>query len=100
MGIISAPGRQTPMKITLRPYVPEDAARVVEIVNAAARLTTHTRRAVVDGAGNVRLARYVPLHSARVVATTADGGVIGYAYAADKEGGIVVETGGAVHPDY
>ncbi len=57
-------------------------------------------RAVVDAVGNIRHQRYVPVCSAKVVAVNDRDEIVGYAYLADKENGIVTETGGAVHPEY
>jgi mycothiol synthase len=85
---------------TLRPYRSDDAGPVVALVNAHALQTTGGRRAVVDAVGNVRLARYVPVASDKVVAVSNDGEVVGYAYLANRDQAIVYEIGGAVHPDY
>lgn len=84
----------------LRSYTPSDAPAVVAVVNADAAATMGVRRAVLDGLGHVRLARYVPPASDRVVAVDPAGQVVGYAYLADREQHIVYEVGGAVHPSY
>ncbi|MCA9951659.1 MAG: GNAT family N-acetyltransferase [Anaerolineales bacterium] len=84
---------------TLRPYKHSDARAVVKVLNAAAQ-SIHIQRAVVDNVGNVRLIHYVPLTSKKVVVTTTQNKVVGYAYLADKEQHIIYEVGGAVHPDY
>ena len=84
----------------LRPYTPADAQAVVAVINADGAATMGVRRALVDGAGNVRLARYVPPASDKVVAVDPAGRLAGYAYLADREQHIVYEVGGAVHPDY
>ncbi len=88
------------MNFSLRPYTPADASEVVEVINTDATHTLGKRRAVVDGAGNVRMMRYVPPASQKVVATTVDDLIVGYAYLSDKEYSIVTEVGGAVHPTY
>ena len=85
---------------TLRPYTRADAPHVVEVVNADAAQTIGVRRAVVDNARNVRLMRYVPPASDKVVATGARNEIVGYAYLANKDQSIVTEVGGAVHPRY
>src|SRR4028118_268832 len=85
---------------TLRPYIRADAPHVVEVVNADAAQTIGARRAVVDDVGNVRLIRYVPPTSDKVVAINADNVIVGYAYLADRDQAIVTEVGGAVHPRY
>ena len=85
---------------TLRPYTPADAPHVVEVVNADAAQTIGVRRAVVDDVGNVRLIRYVPPTSDKVVAIDAHNEIVGYAYLADKDQAIVTEVGGDVHPRY
>lgn len=87
-------------KFDLRPYTPADAGVVVQLINAAAAQTLGVQRAVLDAVGTVRLSRYVPNSSAKVVATTPTGEVVGYAYVADQERAIVFELGGAVHPHY
>lgn len=86
--------------VSLRPYTPADAAQVVEVINADAAQTIRIRRAVVDSAGNVRLLRYMPLASRRVVATNPSNEIVGYAYHANRDSAIVSEVGGAVHPRY
>jgi GNAT superfamily N-acetyltransferase len=86
-------------EFNLRPFAPSDAQVVVHLINAAAQ-PLNTQRAVVDGAGNVRLARYVPPVSQKVVVTNRQNEVVGYAYLADRDQHIVYEVGGAVHPDY
>lgn len=85
--------------VTIRPYARADAALVVRLVNAAAARTMGIRRAVVDGVGHVRLARYVPASGERVVAVDERDVPVGYAYLSSTEQGIVYETGGAVRPD-
>lgn len=88
------------LQYQLRPYTPADAEAVVAVVNADAAATIGVRRALVDGVGNVRLARYVPPASEKVVAIDPSGRLAGYAYLADREQHIVYEVGGAVHPDH
>lgn len=83
----------------LRSYTSFDAPAVVDLVNADAVETLNARRAVVDAAGNVRLSRYVPATSERVVVANSQHDLVGYAYLADKEQAIVYEVGGAVHPN-
>ena len=86
--------------VTLRPYRRADAPYVVDVVNADAAQTIGVRRAVVDGVGNVRLSRYVPLTSEKVVALDGHGEIIGYAYLNSSDHGIIGEVGGAVHPKH
>lgn len=81
---------------TLRNYQTTDAPQVVAMLNA--RL--NTPRAVVDGAGNIRLIRYVPFSSSKAVVEDSQGQIVGYAYVADKENSFVFETGGGVHPEH
>jgi mycothiol synthase len=88
----------TPPEFTLRPYAPRDAPTVVELINAAASRTMGVRRATIDGAGNLRLSRYVPSGSEKVVAVNAQNIPIGYAYLAPSEQYVLYELGGAVHP--
>jgi GNAT superfamily N-acetyltransferase len=83
----------------LRPYTISDAESAVSLINAAAQ-SIGIRRAVVDGIGQVRLSRYVPPGSQKIVVTTPEEAIIGYAYLTNKEASIVYEIGGAVHPDY
>ncbi|HUS13804.1 MAG TPA: GNAT family N-acetyltransferase [Chloroflexia bacterium] len=87
-------------EITLRPYAPADAPHVVALVNADAGHRIAARRAVLDGAGHVRLVRYVSPSSAKVVAVDERGALMGYSYVSVGDHGIVSETGGAVHPDH
>lgn len=86
--------------IRLRAYQPADAAQVVALINANAEQTIGVPQAVVDAAGNVRLARYVPPSSQKVVALNQQAQPVGYAYFVSREQGIVNEMGGAVHPAY
>ncbi|HUG34447.1 MAG TPA: GNAT family N-acetyltransferase [Anaerolineales bacterium] len=81
---------------SLREYNRTDATHVVAMLNA----NRTTPRAVVDGAGNIRLIRYVPFSSSKTVVEDAQGQIVGYAYVADKENSFVFETGGGVHPEY
>lgn len=80
----------------LRSYQRKDAADVVAMLNAK----RESPCAVVDGAGNIRLIRYVPFSSSKAVVEDANGQVVGYAYVADKENSFVFETGGGVHPEH
>ena len=84
----------------LRPYTTPDVQAVVEVINADSQKTLGYPRAVTDSVGNLRMVRYVPLSSDKVVAVIEQGKIVGYAYIADKENGIVTEVGGAVHPGY
>lgn len=84
------------MKYQLRNYKTSDAANVVAMLNAK----RESPRAVVDGAGNIRLIRYVPFSSSKAVIEDESGNIVGYAYVADKENNFVLETGGGVHPDH
>ena len=79
--------------ILIRPLAHEDGYATVAVVNAAGG------RAVVDASGRVRLARYLPPGTEQVVGVDGSGAVVGYAYLAYREGLLVQETGGAVHPD-
>ncbi len=81
---------------TLRNYIPADAPQAVDMLNA----NRASPRAVVDGAGNIRLIRYVPFSSSKAVVEDEQKNVVGYAYVADKENNFVFETGGGVHPDH
>jgi len=83
----------------LRPYTSSDAQAVVDVINAASMHELGFPRAVVDAVGNIRHQRYVPLSSEKVIAVNDKDEIVGYAYLADKENGIVTETGGAVNPD-
>lgn len=87
-------------KYYLRPYISDDAQAVVDLINAASMRELGFPRAVVDAVGNIRHQRYVPLSSRKVIAVNDEDVVIGYAYLADKENAIVMETGGVVHPSY
>lgn len=84
---------------SLRSYIRSDADAVVQVVNTAAAQTIGVPQAVVDRVGNVRLARYVPETSEKVVALSPQNDVVGYAYLANVEQHIVFEVGGAVRPD-
>lgn len=86
--------------VWLRPFAPADARRVAAVLNADAALIRGGRRAVLDGAGNVRMNRYVPPASHQIVALGAAGEIVGYAYLANRDQGVIWETGGAVHPDW
>jgi GNAT superfamily N-acetyltransferase len=85
---------------TLRNYVSSDTQAVVDVINANSQKSLGYPCAVVDGVGNLRMARYVALSSEKVVAVNAQDEIVGYAYVADKENGIVTEVGGAVHPEH
>ena len=84
----------------LRPYTSLDVQSVVNVINADALKTLGYPRAVIDGVGGLRMVRYVPLSSDKTVAINAQDEIVGYAYVADKENGIVTELGGAVHPQH
>ena len=84
----------------LRPYTTLDTQSVVEMINADSLKTLGYPRAVIDGVGDLRMVRYVPSSSEKVVAVNTQGEIVGYAYVADKENGIVTELGGAVHPQH
>lgn len=84
----------------LRPYESSDVQTVVDVINAASIREPGFPRAVVDAVGNIRHQRYVPLSSEKTVAVNEKDEVVGYAYLADKENAIVMETGGAVHAEY
>ncbi|MBC7877369.1 MAG: GNAT family N-acetyltransferase [Anaerolineales bacterium] len=84
------------MSYLLREYKISDTKNVVAMLNAKREI----QRAVVDGAGNIRLIRYVPLSSSKAVVEDEQGQMVGYAYVADKENSFVFETGGGVHPDH
>jgi GNAT superfamily N-acetyltransferase len=86
--------------VAIRPYDDADAPLVVQLINAAVARTIGVRRAVVDAVGQVRLMRYVPVNSERVVAVDAHNVPIGYVYLAPMEQYILNETGGAVHPNH
>lgn len=77
---------------SLRRYEPADAAAVVQLLNAGGQ-PYGLKRAVVAGAGQVRLNRYVPPSSQKVVAVDQQNQIVGYAYLADRDGRIVFETG-------
>ncbi len=81
---------------TLRNYQLTDAPQVVAMLN----MGRTTPCAVVDGAGNIRLIRYVPLSSSKAVVKDSQGQIVGYAYVTDKENSFVFETGGGVHPGH
>jgi L-amino acid N-acyltransferase YncA len=81
---------------TLRNYEKTDALQVVAMLNA----DRTTPRALVDGAGNIRLIRYVPFSCSKVVVEDSHGQIVGYAYVADKENNFVFETGSGIHPEH
>jgi mycothiol synthase len=87
-------------EFTLRPFDSNDVPQVVDVINADALRSIKIPRAVVDGVGNIRMMRFVPDSSEKVVALNSKGDVVGYAYLADKENGILTEVGGAVSPAY
>jgi GNAT superfamily N-acetyltransferase len=90
---------QAQTRFTLRPYLPDDAQRVVDVVNAAVFQTMGVRGAVLDNAGNVQLSRwYVPVTSEQVVVTDVHNTLAGFAYHATSPPYIVSAVGGAVHP--
>jgi mycothiol synthase len=84
--------------IRLRPYHPNDAAQVTQLINYGANLVSLAHRAVVDGEGRVRLQRYVPPSSECVVAIGDALGLVGYAYLAEREPRLVFETGAFARP--
>lgn len=84
----------------LRPCTLADAPQVVEVINMSTALTIGVKQAVVDNVGNIRLAHYVSPTSEKVVVTNAQNEIVGFAYCAKTERGIISEVGGAVHADY
>lgn len=87
-------------EFSLRPYRVTDAPQVVELINAEARQALGIQRARLDGVGNVRLMRYVPASSQKVVAINSQQQIIGYAYVVNRDQWVIYEMGGTVHPDY
>lgn len=87
-------------EFSLRPFDPNDVPQVVDVINADALRSIKIPRAVIDSVGNLRMMRFVPDSSKKVAALNSKGDVVGYAYLADKENGIVTEVGGAVSPSY
>ncbi len=87
-------------EFTLRPFNSNDVSRVVDIINADAMQSIKVPRAVVDGVGDIRMMRFVPSSSEKIIAVNLQGDIVGHAYLADKENGIVTEVGGAVSPAY
>ncbi len=84
------------MAYTRREYQSTDVAEIAAMLNARRDIP----RAVVDGAGNIRLVRYVPFSSSKTVIEDEQGQLVGYAYVADKENSFIFEVGGGVHPDH
>ena len=84
------------MYYTLRNYKSSDARNVVMMLNTGRAEPC----ALVDNAGNIRLIRYVPLSSNKVVIEDSLGKIVGYAYVTDKESSFIFEAGGGVHPDH
>jgi GNAT superfamily N-acetyltransferase len=84
---------------TLRPFRHDDMLSVVALLNAASERALGIRRAVIDGAGDLRLARYVAPDSEKIVAVDAQDRPAGYLYLVPSERNILFEMGGAVHPD-
>lgn len=82
-----------------RPYTSSHAQAVVELINAGSMKTVGFPRAVVDAVGHIWAFKYVPFSSEKVVAVNSTGQVAGYAYFSNGDN-IVMETGGAVHPEY
>jgi GNAT superfamily N-acetyltransferase len=90
-----------PTPFTLRPYTRADAQQVVELINAATYPVRAGRGAEIDCTGNVHLAGwFVSVTSERVVATGAQGKVVGFAYFVAHFPYIVTTVGGAVHPAF
>jgi GNAT superfamily N-acetyltransferase len=86
--------------LSLRPYDLAYQEQVVNLINANAEMVLGAPQAVVDGVGNVRLARYVPPSSEKVIVLDRQNRPVGFAYCANLERSIVHSMGGAVHPDY
>ncbi len=84
------------MSHTLRKYNSSDATNVVMMLNTGRAEPC----AAVDSAGNIRLIRYVPMSSNKVVVEDPLGNIVGYTYVADKENSFVFEVGGGVHPEH
>ena len=82
----------------LRPFVTTDVQKVVDIINAAAAHNGLGPQAVVDSVGNLRLARYNPGNSEKVVILDPLEAIVGFAYLANRDHFIVLEAGCAVHP--
>lgn len=85
---------------SVRPFRPADAAAAAALLNDEAARRGRAGRAVVDGAGNIRMNRYVPPASQQAVASAPDGALVGYMYLADRGQGVVWEAGGAVSPGW
>lgn len=85
------------LTFSLREYRPTDAHQVVKVINENTIQSVGVKQAVVDAVGNVRLARYVPPHSKKVVVLNAHNEIVGYAYFVTSQYPIY-EVGGAVAP--
>lgn len=87
-------------EIALRPAEAADIEAIAEVVNAHSQERLGTKRVLIDPRGRLRFARYVPFNAEKVVATTAAGRVIAFAYLAHEPPYIASELGIEVHPDY
>jgi len=84
------------MSYIIREYKSHDA------INIAAMLNTGRTSpcAIVDNTNNIRLIRYVPLSSSKVIVEDSLGNIVGFAYAVDKESSFIIEGGIGIHPNY
>jgi GNAT superfamily N-acetyltransferase len=86
--------------ITLRPAIAEDLPAIVEVINANSLDVLGIKQALIDTRGRLRTLHDVPPEAERIVAVTDDGRVIAFLYFINESPYIIIEIGGAVHPDY
>lgn len=79
---------------------PDDSLAIHDLINTHSLALVGTRRALIDGDGTLRTARYVPGSAKRQLALSASGDLIAHTYLISRPPHNVVEFGVTIHPDF
>ena len=86
------------MEYTIRPAYPADNAALASLINAHSQHVVGTNRALIDGDGDLRTARYISGAAERLIVEV-DGKRAAFAYAHCPAPHVVVETALIMPPD-
>lgn len=79
------------MKYTIRPAYPADNAALATLINSHSRPVAGTNRALIDGDGDLRTARYIPSAAERLIVEV-NGQMAAFAFVHCAAPHVVVET--------
>jgi ribosomal protein S18 acetylase RimI-like enzyme len=83
-----------------RPVEPGDAPAIADLINAHSLALVGTRRALVNGDGDLRTARYIFGAAGQQMVYSPQGDLIGHTWLISRPPHNVVEFGCIVHPDW